>query len=112
MVSDNLARKNDSLVQLNGRPNHHDHYRTLPPLDRNITQRKAMIIKLTLDSQYFLFSMSDQSMGTVGIIMDLSRRTLPQPPTSAHLPLKAPASANNYGISDFFSRTNRDFDWI
>ena len=44
MVSDNLTRKNDSLVQLNGRANHHDHHRTLPPLDRNITQRKAMII--------------------------------------------------------------------
>ena len=44
MVSDTITRKNDSLVQLNGRPNHHDHHRTLPPLDRNITQRKTMII--------------------------------------------------------------------
>merc|ERR1719510_2497980 len=29
---------------------------------------------------------------------NISQRTLPQPPTSTHLPLKAPASANNYGI--------------
>lgn len=44
--------------------------------------------------------------------MELSRRTLPQPPTSGHLPLKPPTTINSYGISDFFSRTNRDFDWI
>ena len=44
------------------------------------------------------------------------RRTLPQPPlSSSHLPLKPPPSNtvnNGYGLSDFFTRTNRDFDWI
>ena len=42
-----------------------------------------------------------------------ARRTLPQPPApNSHLPLKPPTSINSYGLSDFFSRTNRDFDWI
>ena len=42
-----------------------------------------------------------------------ARRTLPQPPgPNSHLPLKPPTSINSYGLSDFFSRTNRDFDWI
>ena len=63
-------------------------------------------------SKYFFLDVRLTGDTVGGIIMDLSRRTLPQPPTSTHLPLKAPASANNYGISDFFSRTNRDFDWI
>ena len=75
LASDNLARKNDSLVQLNGRPNHHDHHRTLPPLDRNITQRKAMIITDRRFPIYFSFLLLDikLSVGIVGIIMELSR---------------------------------------
>jgi len=41
------------------------------------------------------------------------RRTLPQPPTN-QLPHKngVGAGGNGFAISDLFSRTNRDFDWI
>jgi hypothetical protein len=41
------------------------------------------------------------------------RRTLPQPPSNL-MPQKngGGIGGNGFGITDFFSRTNRDFDWI